>query len=140
MGLRVVVQEANGTKTARDVNSLVPSVIGTAGENLAAGDFVTANGTGQIVRAQANSVNTLAIGYVKTAYTTGDTTVEVFQIGENTGQVIAADSDVYLSATTPGAATATAPAVVAGNVVQNLGHTSAANEITVDIDKGVAYA
>lgn len=144
MAVNVIVQEPNGTRTAKNLATLSGAVaLGTNGATaLAAGDYVCYDNAGLIIKAKADNIATAAVGYVKQAYLAGATLVEIYQDGINTGQTIAANVTAYLSATTAGAATATAPAAVAGNIVQPLGQSSVANSITnnVSVGEAVAYA
>lgn len=94
-----------------------------ASEGLVAGNFVNIynnGGTPSVRKAIANDVNKYAKGFVLANFLIGDT-VTIYTKGINTA--ITPDLDVvyFLSATTAGLGTTTAPAQTAGNFLQILG-------------------
>jgi hypothetical protein len=113
--------------TGRIDSSMMPVGLGadtaaiTASEALAAGDFVNVwNSTGAKVRkADASTAGKEAHGFVLSAVSSSGTATVYFE-GSNT-QVTGATAGVqYLSATTPGGFTSTAPGG-SGQTVQRLG-------------------
>lgn len=92
----------SGTKGYFDL----PTGIGesyTAGENLSAGDLVFLNSSGQLMKADANSMGKEAIGFVKTAVTSGNPGTMYRDEGEITGLTGLTAGTLYiLSNTTPG--------------------------------------
>lgn len=130
----------------RLVQSMMPSGIGAdtavivASEALAAGDFVNIynnTGTPTCRKADAGS-NKPAHGYVTAAVASaGNATIMFDDTNDQvTGQTAGA---VYLSATTPGAATATAP-TGSGKLVQKLGVATGATSIHVNIGPTITLA
>lgn len=107
-------------------NSVMPVGIGAdtasiqASENLAAGDFVNIhNSSGARARKADASNGREAHGFVLSAVTSGNPATVYFE-GQNTGVVSATPGVVYLSASTAGSFTSTAPSS-AGQTVQRLG-------------------
>jgi hypothetical protein len=113
--------------TGRIDNTMMPVGIGadtatiTASEALAAGDFVNVwNSTGAKVRkADASTSGKEAHGFVLAAVSSSASATVYFE-GTNTQVTGATAGVVYLSASTPGASTATAPSST-GQVVQRIG-------------------
>lgn len=134
--------DANG----RLDTSFMPSGIGadtkviTTSEALSAGDFVNIwESTGVKARkADASSAGKHAHGFVLAAAASGAAATVYFE-GPNTSVSGQVAGDVYLSATTPGLATATAPSGT-GQVVQRLGVAVAATEINVEIHPSITLA
>lgn len=137
---------ALGTGGTLDPSVMPPGVTAdtqsiTASEDLAAGDWVNIhNSSGIKVRkADATTEGKEAMGFVLAAATTGNAAA-VYREGYNTaltGLTLAAD--YFLSAATPGAATATPPSA-AGNVVQFLGVATSATTIRFESTRGVTLA
>lgn len=127
-------------------NSFMPSGIGadtqaiTASEALAAGDFVNVwNSTGAKVRkADASVAGKEAHGYVLAAVSSSATATVFFDDLNNqvTGMT---PGVVYLSATTPGQATGTAPSG-SGQVVQRIGVAVSATAIHAAFVQPIALA
>jgi hypothetical protein len=93
----------------------------TASENLSAGDFVNiwvSSGT-KVRKADGSTTGKKAHGFVLAAVTSG-ASATVYMGAVNTQVTGATVGDVYLSATTPGGFTSTAP-TGSGQTVQNLG-------------------
>lgn len=118
--------------------TLLPTGIGAdvavieATENLSAGDFVNVYNSGgaKCRKADASTTGKHAHGFVLDGVTSGNQATVYFE-GTN-GQVEGATpGDVYLSATTPGGFTATAPSG-AGKVVQRLGIATSATSINAE--------
>jgi len=134
--------------TGRLDTSLMPVGVGAdtatiqASENLAAGDFVNvwvSGGASRVRKADASAAGKEAHGFVLAAVTSGNNATVYFE-GQNTqvsGRTIGARQ--YLSASTPGAATETAPSG-AGQVVQLLGVAVSATSISTEIEDGVILA
>jgi hypothetical protein len=131
--------------TGRLDNSVMPvgfgddTAIVTAGENLAAGDFVNVyNDSGAKVRkADATTAGKEAHGFVLEAFSNGDP-ANVFFEGTNT-QVSGATAGVVFLATTAGGFTSTAPAT-SGNVVQKLGVAVSATAISFEAQQPIVLA
>lgn len=121
--------------TGRIDNSMMPTGIGadtatiTASEALAAGDLVNVwNSTGAKVRkADASTSGKEAHGFVLAAVANGATATVYFE-GTDTQVTGLTPGVQFLSATTPGAATATAPSGT-GQVVQRVGFATAATAL-----------
>ncbi len=128
-------------------NSVMPVGIGAdtatiqASENLAAGDFVNIwNSAGARVRkADAATAGKEAVGFVLSAVTSGQNATVYFE-GQNTQKTgLTIGARQYLSATTPGATTETAPSA-SDAVVQYLGHAISATAISAEIEDGIILA
>lgn len=121
--------------------TLLPSNIGAesftviAGENLAANDLIYLyddNGIRKCKKAIATNENTLAKGYVTTSASAGSE-VTVYTSGYITSSGLDySKSSVYLSATTAGAVTQTAPSG-SGQWVQIVGSPLAADKFKFEI-------
>lgn len=127
--------------------SVMPAGIGadtkslTASEALSAGDFVNIwddAGTPKARKADASAAGKKAHGYVVAAVSSG-ASAEVYFEGANAQVSGLTAGDVYLSATTAGAATNTAPSGT-GKVVQRLGTAVAATEINVELGPTIELA
>jgi hypothetical protein len=131
--------------TGRLDDSVLPVGIGadtavvTAGENLAAGDFVNIyNDSGAKVRkADATTSGKEAHGFVLEAVDSGDPATVYFE-GTNT-QVSGATPGVVFLATTAGGFTSTAPSST-GNVVQKLGVAVSATAISFEAQQHIVLA
>jgi hypothetical protein len=127
-------------------NSMMPVGIGAdtatveASENLAAGDFVNIyNSSGAKVRkADASTAGKEAHGFVLAAVTSGQNATVYFE-GTNTQVSGQTPGPVYLSASTAGLATSTAPSG-SGNVVQRLGVAVSATAINFETGAVVVLA
>lgn len=153
-GIRTIVTAISTSAGATDANkivatettgrlhiSLMPTGIGastevvTTSEALAAGDLVNIwnnAGTRNVRKADAGN-GRFANGFV-TASVASAQPATVFLQGQNTavtGQV--AGTILFLSATTPGAVTATAPSAV-GNIVQEVGIALSATSLLFEYD------
>lgn len=94
-----------------------------ATEALNAGNFVNVysdGGTDSVRKAIANNVDKLANGFVLDNYAISDT-VTVFTVGVNTSITAVPGEVYYLSQTTPGGATTTAPTETSTHFQQVLG-------------------
>lgn len=114
--------------TGRLDSSVMPVGIGAdtasivASENLAAGDFVNIfndTGTAKVRKADASTAGKYAHGFVLAAVDSGDPAL-VYCEGPNTQVTGATPGEVFLSATTAGGFTSTAPTGT-GQVVQKIG-------------------
>lgn len=108
-----------------------------ASENLSAGDFVNiydASGA-KCRKADASTSGKHAHGFVLNGVTSGNTATVYFE-GTNNQVVDAVPGDIYLSATTPGGFTSTAPSG-AGKVVQKLG--VAVSATSINFEAGQRY-
>jgi len=126
-------------------NSVLPVGIGadtavvTAGEALAAGDFVNIyNDTGAKVRkADATTAGKEAHGFVLESVDNGDPATVYFE-GTNT-QVSGATAGIVFLATSAGGFTSTAPSST-GNVVQKLGVAISATAISFEGQQPIVLA
>lgn len=112
-----------------------------ASENLAANDFVNIHDVGGAFRARkadASTTGKQADGFVLAAVTSGNPATVYFE-GRNTGVSGATPGAVFLSATTAGGFTATAPSA-AGQIVQKLGIAVAATEINFEPQQHIVLA
>lgn len=126
--------------------SFMPTGIGAdtqaiaASEALAAGDFVNIHSLGgaKVRKADASTTGKRAHGFVLAAVGSGATATVYFEgnNGQVTGQT---PGDVYLSATTPGQATTTAPSG-SGQVVQIVGMATSATSINVNVGQPITLA
>lgn len=128
--------------------NLLPTGVGpelvnvVASENLAAGDFVNlhdVSGVSKARKADATNATKPANGFVKTGATSG-ANVDVYIDGLNdvlTGKT--AGTRYFLSAATPGAATATPPSA-SGNLCQFLGVATSATGIAFRPSDGTVLA
>lgn len=92
----------------------------TAAEAIAAGALVNIDSTGKIRNANATDATKPAMGFVLAAIASAATGAVYFGGNINSGSAgLTVGAPVYLSATTPGGATATAPSA-AGNLVQQV--------------------
>jgi hypothetical protein len=131
--------------TGRLDSSVLPVGIGadtaivTAGEALAAGDFVNVyNDTGAKVRkADATTAGKEAHGFVLAAVDNGDPATVYFE-GTNT-QVSGATAGVVFLATSAGGFTSTAPSST-GNVVQKLGVAISTTAISFEAQQPIVLA
>lgn len=128
-------------------NSVMPVGIGAdtksiqASENLAAGDLVNiwTSGGARVRKADASTSGKEANGFVLAAVTSGQNATVYFE-GTITGlSGLTIGARYYVSAASPGAATATAPSG-SGNVVQYVGVAVSATEISFEHDDGVILA
>ncbi|MCM6774977.1 hypothetical protein NDR87_26390 [Nocardia sp. CDC159] len=127
-------------------NSMMPVGLGadtatiTASEALSAGDMVNVwNSSGAKVRkADASTAGKEAHGFVLAAVSNGASATVYFE-GSNTQVSSLTPGPQYLSASTPGAATATAPSG-AGNVVQRVGFATAATALNFDAGTPIVLA
>ncbi|MEO5363795.1 MAG: hypothetical protein H7838_09265 [Magnetococcus sp. DMHC-8] len=124
------------TGVGPELNSMI------AFENLAAGDFVNlfdASGTTKARKADATDGGKRAHGFVKVSATAGQSVDVYFDGANNSLTGLTGGTRYFLSAATPGAATATTPAT-AGNLVQYLGTALATTTIAFRPTDGVVVA
>lgn len=129
-------------------NSVLPVGIGAdtktlpSFENLAAGDFVNIfddSGTVKVRKADASTSGKSADGFVLAAVTAPANAIVYFE-GTNTQQTgLTGGSRHYLSAASPGTATATPPSG-SGNVVQYLGKSLSTTEISFEPTDAIVLA
>ncbi|MDH2313164.1 hypothetical protein [Methylobacterium brachiatum] len=132
--------------TGRFDPTMMPTGIGadtksiSASEALAAGDFVNIwNSSGAKVRkADASVAGKEAHGFVLAAAASGAAATVYFE-GANTQVSGQTPGPVFLSATTPGAATSAAPGG-SGNAVQRVGFAVGATEINCQIQTPIILA
>ena len=108
-----------------------------ASENLAAGDFINIHdSTGAKVRKADASNGRAAHGFVLASVTSGQNAT-VYRIGANSGLTSLTPGVVYyLSASSAGTATATAP-TTSGQVVQNLGVAESATSLIFEYNEPI---
>jgi len=127
-----------GTVALLDDVEANPPITLDAAEDLTAGDLVNIFddlGTTKVQLADA-SANKQADGFVAEDVTNGDP-AEVFNSGVNTGvSGLTGGLEYYLSASTPGGITATAP-TGSGNLVQRIG--KAVSTTSLQFSKGTVF-
>lgn len=100
----------------------------TAGETLTAGNLIYLNGSGQALKADANTEAKAAIGFVLAGITNAATGTAYFGSGIITGlSSLTPGARHFLSATTPGGITPTVPSG-SGDIVQCVGYAISATE------------
>ncbi|MEO5341107.1 MAG: hypothetical protein H7837_11435 [Magnetococcus sp. MYC-9] len=113
-----------------------------AAETLASGDFVNmfdASGVTKVRKADATDSGKRAHGFVKVGATSGQS-VDVYLDGANNALTgLTGGTRYYLSAATPGAATAIMPSA-SGNLVQYLGTAMSATAIAFRPTDGTVLA
>jgi hypothetical protein len=127
-------------------NSVMPVGIGAdtasieASENLSAGDFVNLHdSSGPKVRKADASNGRRADGFVLASVTSGQNATVYFE-GSNTGlSSLTVGATYYLSGSSPGAATATAPST-SGHIVQELGRSRSATAISFEPGQPITLA
>jgi hypothetical protein len=107
-----------------------PTYTGNAAENLAAGDLVYVTATGTVAKADASASNAskTAVGFVLTAVTNGNPATVYLEGINDSLSGLTVGSRYFLSGTTAGGITATAPST-AGHVVQLVGVAVSANSL-----------
>ena len=88
----------------------------TAGEALSAGDLIYINGSGQMLKADADSASKAAVGFVLASVSNGASGTAYFGSGLVTGLTGLTAGSVYFLSQTAGAITTTAP--TGTNVIQ----------------------
>jgi hypothetical protein len=111
------------------------SVIAVAGEALAAGDFVYFNGSGQVMKADADTIAKAAQGYVIVSVSAAANATVYFDDSNTALSSLTPGAIYYLSATA-GTVSTTAP-TTAGHIVQEVGFASSATNLRVSIKKPV---
>jgi len=128
-------------------SSVMPSGFGaevkvvTASENLAAGDFVNLHVSSglKVRKADASNPAKFAVGYVLAAVTSAaSATIYYGNLNTQVSGLTAGDT-LFLSGSTPGAVTATAPTTT-GYIVQQLGVATSTTEILVEIQPTIELA
>lgn len=129
-------------------NSMMPVGIGAdtkllpASENLAAGDKVNVwndTGTVKVRKADGSATGKEANGFVLAAVTSGNNATVYFEGTNNQLTGLTGGSMYYLSATTPGGVTATAPST-AGQIVQKVGRALSTTEINFEPSDAIVLA
>jgi hypothetical protein len=150
----VAASETSGTEVIVATNSsgqidlsFMPTGIGpdtvsvVASEALAAGDFVNIynnTGTANCRKADASTTGKQAHGFVLSSVSMSGTAL-VYLSGINTQVTGATPGDVFLSDSTPGGFTSTAP-TSSGHIVQNIGNAVGATKIQFDPDPVIVLA
>jgi len=112
---------------------------GVTSEALTAGDFVYISSIGEVAKASAASGGFDADGFVLTSYTLGQTAI-VYLEGRNTALTgLTAGTRYYLSASTPGVATAT-PVTGIGKRHQFLGRALGSTSLSFEADDSITLA
>jgi hypothetical protein len=130
-------------------SSMMPTGMGAetfilvAFENLAAGDFVNIfddSGTIKVRKADASGgVAKKADGYVLAAATTGNNATIYYGNLNNQKSGLTGGATYYLSGSTPGGVTTTAPSTAA-YIVQKLGKAKSATELLTEIEDPIVLA
>lgn len=112
-----------------------PSYVGTAGEALSAGDFVYVDSSGEVRKADASAsgASKVAVGFVLEAVSSGNNATVYLEGNNDALSSLTAGTRYFLSASSPGAVTTTAPST-AGHVVQYIGVAINATTIAFDPD------
>lgn len=111
------------------------AVSATAGEALAAGDFVYITNTGTVMKADATVIAKAARGYTLVSVLNAALATIYFDESNSALSAMTPGATYYLS-TTPGAVTTTAPTGT-GNIVQEIGFASSATNLHVNIKEPV---
>lgn len=120
-------------------STLLPDGVGAdartfvTSDDLAAGDLISIwddAGTPKIRKADASN-GRLARGYVKSAYTIGQTATVFFDGTNDALSGLTPGADYFLSGSTPGAITTTAPST-SGHIVQRVGFALTATELSFE--------
>lgn len=126
--------------------TMMPSGLGPdtetiqASENLSAGDFVNVHdSTGARARKADASNGRIAHGFVIAAVTSGQNATVYFEGANTQLSSLTPGETRFLSATTPGASTATAPST-AGQTVQRLGVSVSATRLNFEPSAPVTLA
>lgn len=114
------------------------AVTAVAGEALAAGDFVYFNGSGQVMKADADTLAKAAQGYVLASVASSGTATVYFD-DSNTGLSGLTPGAIYYLSATAGTVSTTAP-TTSGHIVQEVGFASSATNLRVSIKKPVVRA
>jgi hypothetical protein len=111
----------------------------TAAENLTAGDYIYIDGSGEVRLASAAAAGNAAIGYVEDTVLATNT-VDVYFDGTNAALTGLTVGDQYfLSDTTPGGVTNTAP-VGANKIIESVGWAISATEIQTNFTAPIKRA
>lgn len=114
------------------------SITATAGEALAAGDFVYINGSGGVLKADATTFAKRAMGYVLASVLNAGTATVFFDESNSSLSGLTPGGMYYLSATS-GLATLTSP-TTSGQFVQELGIATSATSLHVNIKTPILRA
>lgn len=140
----VVALDPNGKLST----TVMPTGIGAdtasleASENLAAGDFVNVwddAGTTKVRKANAGAIGTRAHGFVLAAVTSGQNGLVYFEGNNNQVTGLTGGTNLFLSESTSGESTGTAP-TGSGDIVQSLGISTSATSINVEIGDPIVLA
>ena len=127
--------DADGRLTAAADVHIPITVYLTAGEALAASDFIGIDSSGEAILADATSVDTAAIGYVKSAFSSSATAKVYLNKGQLTGlSGLTAGKKYFLSSSTPGGIVAQ-PTLSGTKISQFLGTALSSTSLMVDIDE-----
>ena len=107
------------------------AVVAVAGEALAAGDMVYFNGSGEVMKADADSIAKAAQGYVLTSVSAAANATVYFDDSNSAVSGLTPGAKYYLSATA-GTVTTTAPTTT-GHIVQEVGFATSATNLRVNI-------
>lgn len=129
------VDEDGRLTDATDVHIPITTYL-TAGENLAAGDAIAVNSSGEAVKANADSCDTRAIGFVKSAFTSATTAKVYTSPTKITGLSGLTAGERYYLSTTDGEITDTFD-LTSTYIVQSVGIALSSTELLADI--GLAW-
>lgn len=101
----------------------------TAGEALSAGDLVYLNGSGQAMKADANTVTKMAVGFVLASISNGASGTVYFDGTISGLSSLTPGATYFLSASAAGGITTTPPSG-AGDIVQPVGWAVSSTELT----------
>ena len=112
------------------------AITATAGEALSAGDFVYFSGTGTVLKADATAIAKQARGYVNASVTNGGTATVFFDDTNTAKTGLTVGVTYYLDHTTPGGVTTT-PTTTTGHIVQQVGFSTSATSLRVNIQEAI---
>lgn len=115
------------------------SVTLTTGEAVSAGDMVYISAAGLVFKADASAAAKAAMGFVIAGFLIS-TSATVYFDESNTGVTgLTVGSKYYLSGSTPGAVTTTAP-TTSGYIVQEIGFATATTSLHVNLQSPITRA
>lgn len=115
------------------------AIVAVAGENLAAGDIVYFNGSGQVFKADATAIGKQARGYVNAAVISA-ANATVFFDDTNTGKTGLTPGATYYLSATAGAIITDPTSLTTGQIVQEIGFATSATSLRVNIQEPVIRA
>jgi hypothetical protein len=115
------------------------AIAATAGEVLSAGDFGYFSGTGTVLKADATAIAKQARGYVNSSVINGATATVFFDDTNTAKTGLTVGITYYIDHLTPGGIT-TSPSTTTGHIVQEVGFSTSATSLRVNIQEPVIRA